>query len=222
MKSPLAKQLRLLTAALAIALPSLVCAQQPSPPPASKQSSSPSSKPSAPSASPADEAARVGDRVITTKELDEAWRESDPAEHHRVTQSVYDGRKAALDRIVANMLIERAAKAKGVSAEQFAQAETAKRLKPVADADITTFFQQNQNRLGGKPIDEVRSPIRAFLMQQRQQEARQAFVDDLRKDAPAVHVSLEPPRLNVDVAASDPAKGPDTAAVVLVEFSDYQ
>jgi hypothetical protein len=222
MHSPLAKQLRLLTAALAIALPSLVCAQQPSSAPASKQSSSPSSKPAASPASAGDEAARVGDRVITTKELDDAWRESDPAEHHRVTQSVYDGRRAALDRIIANMLIEQAAKAKGVSADQFAQAETAKRLKPVADADVTTFYQQNQNRMGGKPLEEVRSPIRAFLLQQRQQEARQAFVDELRKDAPAVRVSLEPPRLNVDVAANDPARGPDTAAVVLVEFSDYQ
>jgi hypothetical protein len=164
----------------------------------------------------------VGDRVITTKELDEAWKQSEPAEHHRATQTVYDGRKAALDRLIANMLIEQAAKATGVAADKFAEDETAKRLKPVGDADVTAFYEQNRARMGGKPLEELRSPIRGFLLQQRQQEARQALVDELRKNGPAVHVALEPPRVNVDVAANDPFKGGATAPVVLVEFSDYQ
>jgi hypothetical protein len=221
MENPVAKQLRLLTVALAIALPSLVCAQQPSQSAAPSQQA-PRSGPSAPGAASGEEAARFGDRVITTKELDEAWKQSEPSEHHRITQSVYDGRKAALDRLIANLLIEQAAKAKGVPADQFAQDETAKRLKPIDDADVTVFYEQNRARMGGKPLEELRSPIRAFLLQQRQQEARQAFVDELRKGAPAVHVALEPPRVNVDVAATDPARGGATAPVVLVEFSDYQ
>jgi hypothetical protein len=223
MERHVGKRLRLLSAAVAIALPSLVCAQQSSSPASQQAKPATVAQPASSSQAGSGEvAARIGDRVITMKELDDAWKASDPAEHHRVTQSVYDGRKAALDRMIANMLIEQAAKAKGVSADQFAQAEAAKRIKAISDTDITTFYQQNQSRMGGKPLEDVKSPIRAFLMQQEQQAAHQAFVDELRKNSAAINVSLEPPRLTVDVAATDPAKGGAKSAVVLVEFSDYQ
>lgn len=194
-----------MAAAMAVALPSLVCAQQPPSPSA-----------------PGDVAARMGDRVITVKELDEAWKQNDTSEFNRAAQALYEGRKAALDRIIAEMLIQQAAKARGLSPEEFASAETARRAKPVGDADVAAFFEQNQARMGGKPLDEMRSPIRAFLLQQQQHTARQAFIDELRKGAPAIRVSLDPPRQPVDVAATDPYRGGATAAVVLVEFSDYQ
>src|SRR3712207_4806408 len=104
------KQMKFLAAAAALSLPAIVCAQQGS------------SQPSA-SAAQGDAAARVGDRVITIREVDEAWRKADPAEATQVTQRLYEGRRQALDRIIGDMLIEQAAKAKGVTPEQFANEE---------------------------------------------------------------------------------------------------
>ncbi len=135
---------------------------------------------------------------------------------------MYDGRRQALDRLVADLLIENAAKAKGVDAEQFAAQEIAQRTRPISDTDVSTFYDQNVARMQGKPLQEMRGAIRNFLQQQRFAEARQALVAELRKSGPAVQVVLDPPRQKVDVAATDPFLGSANASVVLVEYSDYQ
>lgn len=205
------KRLRNLAAAVALAVPSLVCAQQPAA----------SSKPAAP-AGPIEVAARVGDRVITVAEVDEAWRAADAASQAQAVQAVYDGRRQALDRLVADLLIEQAAKAKGMSAEQFVRDETQRRAKPLADAEIAAFYEQNKGRMQGKPLDDMRGPIRSFLEQQQAATVRDAIVADLRKAGPPVSVALEPPRQAIETAVSDPSRGPANAPVVLVEFSDYQ
>jgi len=54
-------------------------------------------------------AARVGDRTITVKELEDRWTKSDPAEHSEAIRKLYEGRRNALDEIVADMLITQAA-----------------------------------------------------------------------------------------------------------------
>ena len=206
------RQLRQLVATIALVVPSLVCAQQPA---------APAPKPAAP-AGPTEVAARVGDRVITVAEVDEAWRQADAAAQAQAAQAVYDGRKQALDRLVADLLIEQAAKAKGVSAEQMVRDEMRTRSKPVADADVASFYEQNKARMQGKPLEDMRAPIRSFLEQQREAAAREALVSELRKAGPPVTVALDAPRQAIEVAATDPSRGGATAPVVLVEFSDYQ
>jgi len=169
-----------------------------------------------------DVAARVGDRVITVKELDDRWRARDPVEHARAAQMLYDGRRATLDRLIADLLIEQAAKEKGVSVDQYTKEEIARRIKPVAESDINAFYESNKARMQGKPLDELRGPIRNFLEQQQSANARQALVDDLRRSGPPIRTLIEPPRQAVELAAHDPVRGPDDAPVTLVEFSDYQ
>ena len=160
--------------------------------------------------------------VITLEEVDEAWREADPVEHTRATQMLYEGRKATLDAMIADMLIQQAAKAKGVEPEQFAREETAKRITPVSDEQIAAFYEQNKARMQGKPLDEMRGAIRNFLEQQQQASARASLVAELKKESPPVRLGIDPPRREVTVAATDPARGPADAPVTLVEFSDYQ
>lgn len=197
-----------LLAALAVALPSLVCAQQPAP--------------AAAVAGPADVAARVGDRVITVEDVDRAWREADAAAQTQAAQALYDGRKQALDRLVGELLIEQAAKAKGLSPDRFAADEIEKRTAAVTDAEVDAFYQQNVSRMQGKGLAEMRGPIRSFLQQQRRASARAALVAELRKAGPPVRVALDPPRRPIEVDPTDPSRGPADASVVLVEYSDYQ
>jgi hypothetical protein len=202
------KRLKYAIAASALALPAVVCAQQGS------------GQPAAPL--PAEAAARVGDRVITMKEVDEAWRQAEPVEHTRATQQLYDGRKQTLDRLIADMLIEQAAKAKGVPAEQYAKDEAARRIKPVSDGDIAAFYEQNKARMQGKPLDDMRPAIREYLAKQREATARESLVAELRKAGPPISIGIEPPRQTVAVSPADPARGGARAPVVIVEFSDYQ
>ena len=166
--------------------------------------------------------AEVGGRKITMKELDDRWRTMDPAERARLNQLLYQNQRNVLDQMVGDVLIEQAAKSAGMPADQYTSQETAKRLKPVTDADVQQFFDENKDRAQGRSMDQLGASIRTFLTSNRQQQARAQLIDDLKKQSPASRVFLEPPRQTVDVAADDPSIGPASAPVTIVEFSDYQ
>jgi protein-disulfide isomerase len=156
------------------------------------------------------------------KELDDRWRQSDPAEQAQAVQRIYDGRRNALEAIVADMLIEQAAKAKGTTSEQYTKAEIARRVKPVTEGQIVSFFQDNQAQMQGRPLAAMSPAIRNYLEEQQRAEAYRAVVAELRKSGPAVAMTLDAPRYTVDIAADDPVLGAASAPVTIVEFSDFQ
>jgi len=170
----------------------------------------------------AEVAARVGDRTITTKEVDDRWRADDPASQAEATQKLYDGRRAALDAIIADTLLAEAAKAQGMTADAYEVAEVAKRLKTVTDSDVAAFYQANTNQMHGRSLDVMAPAINRFLTEQQRESARQALLADLRKAGPAVRVLFDAPRREVAVAATDPFLGRASAPVTLIEFSDFQ
>jgi protein-disulfide isomerase len=166
--------------------------------------------------------AELGGRKVTLKELDEKWQAVDPAEQARVTQLLYQNRRNALDQLVGDLLIEDAAKAAGTSPQQYLEQELEKRAKPVSDADVQQFFDANKDRAQGRTLDELRPTIVAFLASQREQQSRAQLVDELKKKRTDVKVLLDPPRVTVKLELHDPAIGPESAPVTMVEFSDYQ
>jgi protein-disulfide isomerase len=172
--------------------------------------------------SPSDAAARVGDRTITVKELDDRWRAGDPAGHAEATQKLYEGRRNALDEIVADMLVAEAAKGKGMSPDAYIEAEIARRAKPVTDADVVAFYQSNISQMQGRTLDAIAPVINRYLQEQQRVTARQALVAELRKGGPALRVMIDAPRHEVTLAAADPALGSASAPVTIVEFSDFQ
>ena len=170
----------------------------------------------------ADAAARVGDRTITLKELEDRWTASAPGEYAEAIQKVYDGRRAALDAIIADMVIGEAAKAKGMTADAYTQAEVARRARQITDRDVATFYQANSAQMQGRSLEQMTPAITRFLQEQEDQAARLALVTELRKAGPAVRVLLDPPRAPIAVEGSDPVTGPTAAKVTIVEFSDFQ
>lgn len=131
-------------------------------------------------------AAYLADQAISIHDVDEAWRSFNPAEHAQAAQALYDGRRAALDRLLSGMLIDQAAATQGLAVDEYMQREITRRAQSTSAS-----------------------------------EARRAFVADLTAAA-AVRVLLEPPRFDIAVEARDPALGPPSAPVTIVEFSDFQ
>ena len=166
--------------------------------------------------------AALGDREITLADLDSKWRELDPAEQARLQQQLYESRRNVLDHLVGEILIEEAATAAGVTAEQYLSTELAKRIEPVTDAAVKQFYEENKERVRGQPFEQIQQSMREFLEQRQGQVARATLVGELRDKAGSVRVFLDPPRQTIELAAHDPAKGPDNAPVTIVEFSDYQ
>jgi protein-disulfide isomerase len=177
------------------------------------------------SAAPAQQpetAARVGDRTITTKELDDRWRADDPASQSEATQKLYDGRRAALDAIVADMLLTEAAKKKGMTAAAYELEEVGKRVKPVTDAEVVAFYQANVNQMQGRPLEVMSPAINRYLTEQQRATARESLITELRKAGPEVRVLIDAPRRQVEIESTDPSLGRASAPVTLIEFSDFQ
>jgi protein-disulfide isomerase len=171
---------------------------------------------------PADVAARVGDRAITVKELDDRWQKEEPSQKAQAEQAIFDGRRSALDAIIADMLVEQAAKSKGITAEAFVQAEVAKREKPVADSDVRNFYVQNSERMQGRSFEQMSSAIQRYLQDQAQTTAKEDLIAELKKSGPAIRVVMDAPRTALTINPDDPSEGKADAPVTVVEFSDFQ
>jgi protein-disulfide isomerase len=177
---------------------------------------------STPAQGPGDVAARVGDRAITVRELDDRWRSADAADQAETIQKLYDGRRAALESIIADMLVSEAAETHGLSPEAYVRAEITKRAKPVSDADVVAFYQANIGQMEGQSLEAMAPAITRYLIQQQEDAARLALVSELRKAGPSVRVMMDVPRFEVPVSDTDPSIGDAKAPVTLIEFSDFQ
>lgn len=177
----------------------------------------------APASNPDEVVAEVGGRKVTLEELDAKWEEFDAAERARVTQLLYQNRRNMLEQLVGDILIEDAATAAKLSVDEFVAQDAAKRQKPVTDAEVAQFYEQNKDRAGGRTLDELRPQIKDFLESQRKLQMRAQLVEELKARSGAnVKVLLDPPRYNVAVLDHDPIRGDAAAPVTVVEFSDYQ
>ena len=166
--------------------------------------------------------AEVGGRKITLQEVDERWQEMDPGERARVTQLMYQHRRTALEQILGDLLVEQAAKAANMSVQDYVNQELTKRAQPVTEAEIKQFYEANKERAQGRPFDELRKPIEDFLAAQRRQQIRAQLVGELMTKSGGVRVLLDPPRQPIEVVATDPVKGPASAPITIVEYSDFQ
>src|SRR5580765_1421072 len=171
---------------------------------------------------PSETVATVGGAPITLAEVDDKALDQ-PASAFgsaKLSQALYEARRSALDEIVANKLMDAAAKAQGIDRSTLIEKEITSKIPPVSESDVTSWFQANQARLQGAPLEQVKQPIRAFLTQERMQGIRAQYVDSLRTKT-SVTIALDPPRLVVS-SANSPSKGPKSAPIELIEFSDFQ
>ncbi len=171
---------------------------------------------------PTDVAAKIGDRTITVEEIDRKWKELDAASYMKSTQETFDFRRRVIDVMVGDYLLSEEAKTRGLTTDELVAQEVPKRVKDITEADLQTTYDQMRSQMGGRTLDEVRAPLSQYLMQQRQTQARQDLVAELRAKAPGIEVLLDPPRYVVESAADDPVRGPASAPVEIVEFSDFQ
>jgi protein-disulfide isomerase len=181
----------------------------------------PAPEPSA-SLGESDVAAQIGDRTITVGELDQRWQQTDPGTRSQAIQQIYDGRKRALDAIVAEMLIAEASATQNIEPEAFTSAGVTRLTEPVTDGQVLAFFQANQAQMQGRGMDVMSPLIREYLDEQGRVEAFEMLVAELRAEGPPYRLVLDTPRQQIDLSPDDPTQGSADAPVTLVEFSDFQ
>ncbi len=124
-------------------------------------------------------------------------------------------REEALDKLIE----ERVLALEAAASKSTPEALLAKLAVPaVTDADVRKFFDANQARIS-EPFEAVQERIRSYLQKQAQADARSAFITALRANH---HVVIDLPPLREQVSANGPVRGPGSAPVTIVEFSDFQ
>ena len=161
--------------------------------------------------------AQVGDAQVTRDEAYAFLLEQIAEGSHRPAADVMN---QIVDELVSRKLVDLAAAKAGKSRDEYVQQEIDKVVKPATDADVQQFYEQNKARMGSATLDQVRPQIVQYLKQQQTQRAFGELVDRLRA-ATTVKSFIESPRTQVAESGA-PAKGPKTAPVTIVEFSDYQ
>ena len=169
-----------------------------------------------------DVVATVGATSITLGQVDDKALDQPVSSFGsmNLSQALYEARRNVVDELVANALLDQEAKSRGVDRVALIEKEITSKVQQVSEQDISAWYQANQSRVQGASLDQVRQPIRSYLIQERVQTARQQFVDALKAKTP-VRLLLEPPRQNV-AAGNGPSRGPNSAPVQIIEFSDFQ
>ena len=123
-------------------------------------------------------------------------------------------RSNALEAILSDRVVAAKAAAANVSPEAWIEAELEER-GGVSAEDARKFYDERVQDMRGAPFEAMESRILQFLVAQKQSEIREGLL----KAAKPVRL-LEPPRLSV--SPDGPSKGPDSAPVTIVEFSDFE
>ena len=145
------------------------------------------------------------------------------AKESQLQTEIYEMRKTALDNLISKRLLEAEAKKANKPLEQWMKEDFDKTVAAPTDEEMKKVYEDAKERLPeGATYDSFKGQISEFLMRQKRQEALGKRVEEL-KTQHQVKLALAAPEVaRVEVAASGPAKGPATAKVTIVEFSDFE
>ncbi len=163
-------------------------------------------------------AAKVADEVVTLDEIEKALA----SQLAQLEEQRYQLMASKLDELIAERLLAREAKWRGIMVEELLKAEVLSKAPEVTEADVTGFITQNKGRLQEETAD-LRLKVRAYLREQKVAQQRSAYVASLERSAKVERFleEREPHRVTVKVEGAF-ATGPRDAPVTIVEFSDFQ
>jgi len=160
--------------------------------------------------------ATVNGVTITDAELTESAKD----ELAQFGMQIYKIKRGKLDTLIETKLIESAAKKDGKSVDDYIKININDKVAMPSEADVKAFYEANKARMGGKSFDEMKDTLTQYLGNQAAQTARAMLISQLKKDS-QIAIELEPPRVAVE-AGNNPSKGPSSAPVEIIEFTDYQ
>jgi predicted DsbA family dithiol-disulfide isomerase len=127
---------------------------------------------------------------------------------------------AALDGMIADLLIEAEAESRNVSVAGLMEVEVAANQAEPDPAELERIYQLNAQRLTGVSREAGLEQVRQFILERDYDIALEAFVMRLREEHD-VETEFGPYRVPL-VVDGHPAVGPAQAPITIVEFSDFE
>jgi protein-disulfide isomerase len=166
-------------------------------------------------------AAGAGDEIVATVD-GEPIRVSDlgiNGELTRLRQEEYQAKVNGVESKIAEILLRKAADSQGLTFEAYLEQEIGAKIEGPNEEQIQRFYEQQKARIG-RPLEDVRSQIERVLQQELVRQAHNDLVAKLREGVD-IKVTVDPPRVEVAVETVR-VRGPETAPISIIEFSDFQ
>ena len=140
----------------------------------------------------------------------------------KLEEQTYKFKKAYVERMVEEKILELEAKKANVSVDEFLAKNVSSKVGGVTDADVNNFAKSR--KLNKEQTNKLRDRIKMFLQKQKEEGVRTAFVASLKKNHKVKLLLKKPskPKVNVKVYSEDPQVGPKSSKVTVIEFSDFQ
>jgi protein-disulfide isomerase len=137
-------------------------------------------------------------------------------------EQIYELKKAQLDMRINDLLLGQEASRQKITTQALLDAEVVSKAKKPTEAEAKKFYDDNTEKIPGT-YAETKEKIIQYLTQQEQQKAEDTFAEALRKNAKLEINLKEPDPPYYEIATDDqPTRGGATAAVTIVEFTDFQ
>ena len=163
--------------------------------------------------------ATIGDEKITIADLRIHVGEQLDQLDSRYQRQRYKTLESGLTRVIQDRILAAEAKKQGKGLDQLISEEAGAPIDP-SPADVQAWYDQNQSRVGGRPLAQIESQIVDLLRKERRKVAAEKLQERLNKEH-AVSVLLQPIAVELNNEGA-PSLGPANAPVTLVEFSDFQ
>ena len=161
--------------------------------------------------------ATVGNRTVTRAELEQRMR----GKLIQIENERYEALRDGLNELVAEELEKQEAAARGITPGALETQEIDAKVTDPTDEEIQKVYDANKAQLAGQTLDQVKPRIIQYLKQQRIEQRRAAFVEELKQKHKTT-IALRPPAFEVATAGRPEKGGGAKAPVTIVEFSDYQ
>ncbi|MCM3873891.1 MAG: DsbA family protein [Pyrinomonadaceae bacterium] len=141
---------------------------------------------------------------------------------YKIRLSVYESESEALERTINDLLLIAEANRRNVPPEEIVRAEISEKSHPPTEAEVAKFYAENKARIG-RDLDSVRNQLAQYLQEQGRKQLEREMSERLRKGAQIRLLISEPqPPIQAISVDDDPSRGAPTAAVTIVEFTDFQ
>lgn len=161
--------------------------------------------------------AEVDGVAITKEEIEKALA----MQLSKLEEQIYTLKQRRLDALIAERLLAKEAKQRGVSETALLDAEVTSKVGLVTEQEIDAFYAANKALLQDDDPGR-REQVRSRLQSQKVAAQREAFLQTLRSKAKVAVYLAPPPVLRMDVNVDGaPFVGSADAPVTIVEFSDF-
>ena len=165
----------------------------------------------------ASKVAIVGNRTVTRAELEERVR----PKLIQIENQRYEALSDGLNELIADELEKQEAAVRGISPGVLEAQEIDAKVTDPTDQEVQNVYDANKAQLAGQTLDQVKPRIVQYLKQQRLEQRRAAFVEELKQKHKTT-IMLRPPAFEVATAGRPEKGGGAKAPVTIIEFSDYQ